>query len=389
MLPLNKKFLNTIIGNKPIYVEKQCPEVIFVPDWKEKNPYQKLLAMGIGSSGWKVNFSNYPPKLFPLLSLKHKFPNAKVVHLHWINDLIKSISWSGNSIKLRIRLLLLTIDVLLLRWSGTKVIWTVHNRLSHESANPDSEIMARRALARTVSRLIFHSLPAKKSVEQLLSLTLNKRAVVIPHGNYLDVYPASPVREQDLRLKFNLDDKVTVLLLFGELRRYKGVGILIDAFLKTRNANLRLIIAGKPFDGVIENEINDAAQRDSRIKTYLGFIPESDVGPLHAISDLSIIPFINTLTSGSAILALSQGKGLMLPEEGAVLGLPLTGGIIYFDSASLGLKRALEDIPERDQLRSMGLKNMELAKGLDWSIIGRNIVSVYHDEGGCLSFEKC
>lgn len=352
------------------------PKVLFVPDWRGGNPYLDLLAEGIRSAGLTVGFANYPETELPLLALAREHPTVRVIHLHWINPRIKRIFWSGNSIKVYLRCALLMLDVILVRLRGIKVVWTVHNLLSHESVSPQREIMARRALARVVTRLVFHSDEARNAVEQLLSMRLENRSAIIRHGNYLGMYPDDHGREQQLREQFGLQEGDTVMLLFGGLRRYKGINQLLAAFRDNDDPSLRLIIAGRPFEQDLAEDIQKAAADDPRISAYLGFIPDADVSPLYTISHLVITPFERTLSSGSVILALSQGKALLLPEDARVLGLPDTRGVLFFNNND-GLRSALNALPARDKLQAMGQINFELAKTLDWSSIGRQTVAAY------------
>ena len=63
-------------------------------------------------------------------------------------------------------MLLLALDILVVRLRGKRVIWTIHNLVSHESNNPEWEIKARRVIARTCSHALLHSHSALKLVEK-------------------------------------------------------------------------------------------------------------------------------------------------------------------------------------------------------------------------------
>jgi glycosyltransferase involved in cell wall biosynthesis len=236
--------------------------------------------------------------------------------------------------------------------------------------------MARRALARVVTRLLFHSAEARRTVEDLLSLPLAQCSTIIPHGNYIGIYPDDPARSKQFLEKYRIDSDDTLILFFGGLRGYKGISQLLAAFRTNADPRLKLIIAGKPFEQDLADEIQQAASEDSRIHPYLGHIPETDVGPLYAISDLAIVPFEKTLSSGSVILALSQGKAILLPEDARVLGLSNSQGILFYDQHQ-GLGPALDHLPDKAQLKAMGRNNLEFAKTLDWETIGKKIVAAY------------
>ena len=110
--------------------------------------------------------------------------------------------------------------------------------------------------------------------------------------------------------------------------------------------------------------------------TYLGFVPTEDVAPLYAIADIAVVPFEKTLTSGSAILALSLGKALILPEEARVIGLPDIQGTLFFSGAE-HLLSILDRLSDMD-LDSMGAINLKAAKQLDWLSIGHKISEIYN-----------
>ena len=348
---------------------------IHLPDQSIGNPYQSLLAKGISQHDVEVHFENFPESAFPLNSVICMHPTAKVLHLHWIHPLLKPIMWSGSDFKAWVRLCRLLLDVLIARARGVMVVWTVHNLIAHESPNARRELVARRWLARCVSHLIFHSRSAEQQVMKLLGVTTGKKSSIVPHGNYINVYPKLSQRESELREELKLEAGEIVILFFGAVRRYKGVGTLIEAFSQLPKKNIRLIIAGRAFEDSLATELHDQCSADSRIHLRLGFVPECDVAALHAISNIVAIPFERTLTSGSAILAASLGKALLLPDDARVIELPSFNGTIFFDSV-LSLTQAIESL-DLTALGRMGELNLSMMKSLDWSVIGRSISLVY------------
>jgi glycosyltransferase involved in cell wall biosynthesis len=348
---------------------------LFLPDWRIGNPYQNLLANSIRVTGVNVGFENYPDEEFALFRTARKYPKVRAIHLHWVHPYMARIFWSGSGAKAYVRTLLLALDVLLVRLRGVKVIWTVHNLVSHESPDERREITARRWLARASTRLVFHSAPARERVERLLSLGLAHKSEIIPHGHLGGMYAADQVREQQLRQQWRIAASERVVLFFGGIRRYKGVSRLLQALRELPGLPLRLIIAGRAFEKDLEREIESAARDDHRVIAYLGFIPDSDVHPLHSIAHIVAVPFERTLTSSSVTLAMSLGKALLLPDAARVLGLPDTRGTMFFTDGD-GLKQALQDLAEVD-LDAMGRINGAQAEQLDWAVIGRKTAALY------------
>ncbi len=350
--------------------------VLMLPDWRGDNPYQDLLAGALTAAGWTVTFADYPDGWLPLTKALRAAPDARVVHLHWIGPYLARIFWKTPEWKARIRIALLGLDVLLCRLSGRKVVWTVHNRLSHETPNAARETLARRVIGRTVTRVLFHSASARDDVCSLLGLS-RRRTAVVPHGNYIGVYAENPQRSRELRDELELAEGTLPLLFFGALRGYKGLAVLLDAFRKTRDPKLRLVIAGKPYEEEIATQLRSAAAADDRIRLRLGFLPEADVAPLFSLVSAVAVPFERTLTSGSVILAMSLGKALLLPEHARVLDVADDGGAFFFEGTE-ELSRVLASLSD-DRLSAMGQHNLGLAKQLDWQQIARMILGIYDD----------
>ncbi|MDJ0751834.1 MAG: glycosyltransferase, partial [Woeseiaceae bacterium] len=193
----------------------QKERVLFLPDWREGNPYQSLLAAAVRKCGYRVDFDELRSIPFVLQVLRRSHPKAKVIHIHWIDDLIASLLWSTTPLKRAVRLWLLGLDILMLRFRGIRVVWTVHNLVSHESRDPDFEKRIRRTIARTANQLIFHSERARAMVEEAYGIRLCEKSAVIPHGNYAGFYATDPERVQQLRRELGLSIDDFVLLFFG------------------------------------------------------------------------------------------------------------------------------------------------------------------------------
>lgn len=351
-------------------------EVIFFPDWRQGNPYQDLLAKSLSTHGCNVSFSNYPNQHLPLLWAKLKNPKARIFHLHWIHPYTNHIIHSNNGLKRVVKLLLTALDMLIVRAAGVKIIWTVHNLTSHECANKKREIAARRILALTASKLIFHSKSAQIIVCKLLELDLTNKSKVIPHGNYENVYPYNLSRTEELRHALGIKNDQTIILFLGAVRQYKGAQTLVECFTRTKSDHLRLIVAGKPFDEKTRNDIIQAAKNDPRISLLLGFVNEDDISPLFTLANVVAIPFENTLTSGSALLALTQGKAIIMPKSARIIDLPDYSGTIFYDEDQT-IQPTLENLPPNGDLERMGNINKSIASMLSWEKIGASTFEIY------------
>ena len=81
-------------------------------------------------------------------------------------------------------------------------------------------------------------------------------AHVIPIGSYENAYPADVTRQQ-ARQRFGIPDEAFAFVFFGNVRPYKGVNALIDAFRHVQSAHptSHLLIAGRPHSEAFAAEV--------------------------------------------------------------------------------------------------------------------------------------
>lgn len=350
-------------------------KILFLPNWSNKNPYLRILASELTDLGHQVLLEDFPSGYLPLNKIISAHKETKIVHLHWINSLIRSIAWSENRAKQEIKLLILGLDILICRLRGVKIFWTIHNLISHESRDIAGEIKARRIIAFFCSKILVHSQSALKLIEETYGITLYDKSVVIPHCNFDGIYKSSFEDTEKLKEKFGLTPNNIVILFFGLIRKYKGLEKLIDAFRAVDDPRLRLIIAGNPEEMEYGKSICEATKFDTRIITNLGFIPDQDVGNFYALSNIVALPFERTLTSGSAILAFTMGKALLLPVEARVLDFVNENNSLFFASRE-ELISILQNL-EKTQLMKMGLLGRETINIFDKRTIAEKINSTY------------
>lgn len=357
-------------------MSRDANNVLMVPDWRNGNPYLNHLSNALESHGFRVEFADYPKGLMKLNNLASEHPKIRFIHIHWIPPLLAPIFWSPSKFRIKIKNLLLLLDCILCRIRGVRLVWTVHNLVSHESPNAEREVEARKLLFRGVSSVIVHSCEARKEIFRQYDLSdRRKKTSVIPHGNYIGDYPPNDERTREIKSKFSISEDNIALLFFGAIRQYKGLEWFIPTFQELKSGKYRLIIAGRVGDKALGEWVEKQSRNDPRILPCLDFVPEKDVAAYFAIADAVILPSRQTLTSGSALLAMSMGKALILPESARVFGTPGVKGAVYFDDDQDLLEKMANF--SQEQLRAMGDHNLKIASELDWGKIGKSTTDVY------------
>jgi len=347
-------------------------KVLVYPDYRAGNPYQKLLEQSLGKLGVDLIFSAPSATLLSLAKsiLKNRI---RILHLHWIDRLIGNNQ--PRSIARFKSIAFLTEMKLMKLWPGVRIVWTIHNLQSHESHNPDLELASRKKLARLADSIICHSQSGQKKIAKYYQVPIDKISI-IPHGNFIDYYDHLPTRTES-RKRLGLSKKKLVFLYFGLIRPYKGIDDMLASFKEIRAPNVQLLIVGKPSDKRLKKLILKAEKEDSRIKSWLKFIPDSQVPFFMKAADLIVLPYKKIFCSGSALLAMSFARPIVAPAIGDLKEvLDRKGALLYQPSSKNGLTRAMEKAPALN-LKAMGQHNFQQAKKLSWDQIGEKTKKVY------------
>jgi beta-1,4-mannosyltransferase len=344
--------------------------VLFLPHYR-RNPYQRELAAALRAREVDVRFSDPLPPLAAFAA--HGTPD--VLHVHWTQQLLLGKGGTLRSLRAGGRFLAQLREA---RRQGVRVVWTVHNLLSHERRHPTLERWFTRVFAGMCDRVIVHCHFAEREVRRLYDVPRRGRGGihVVAHGNYLARYPGSATRDE-VRGRLGIEPDALVLLFFGRIRAYKGLGDLIDVFGKLDTPRARLLLVGEVGSPELAADLERRCAADPRIVHRFGFAPAGEVQGYMAAADAVVLPFEAVLTSGSVLLGMSFGKAVIAPAMGCIPEvLDGDGALLYRAGEEEDLLSALERASSAD-LEAMGRRNRERAAELDWGPIAEQTLEVY------------
>jgi len=352
-------------------------EVLHIP-YVPDEPTQGMLINSLKRNGVSV----YIGKRYNLFSLIRSIEaqvKPHLIHLHWAHGFVLGKS----RIRTIIRSLSFLSELLLLRLCRIKIVWTVHNMVSHESPYPCLELFVNRLIALFCDQLIVHSNSIKLQVQSKYRLPNSKPINVIYQMNYIDYYENS-TGELDARKKLSLKPEDFVFLYFGMVRPYKGVNELVDCFnqleINGETDNVKLLIVGKPLNQMIHDDLMNGCAMNRNIIPILKWIDDSEVPIYMNAANITVFPFESILNTASVVLAMSFSKPVIAPAMGSIPEiLDSEGGFVYTVSGKEGLldamKQALRCKPA--ELRAMGDRNFERIKEFTPEFSGAKTRDVY------------
>lgn len=346
-------------------------EVVFFPDYTAGNPYQTLFYSSVSGA-----YSASPGTIQTALwkQMQAGLDESVIFHLHWEDAIYKQpIHDSDNKID---SFNTFVESAIRFKNLGGVFIWTLHNKAPH---NPH-DILFHKAICQKLSELAdgihFHSNAAALTVRETLKIDQNKIRI-IPHGNYAPTI-REHVGKEEARKNIGIPKEKRAFILFGRLMNYKGCRELIQAFQSIDDRKSVLWICGKQIDRVSLDGLPDRIK--NRIEVRNNFLPQDELNLHIAASDFAVLPYRDSLTSGSIVLTFSLGRPVITPRLAAFGDLTTNrNSVLYEPRDKNGLAGALRRAISMSQtgLEQYEREALRAAKGLDWQRIQGHIRTMY------------
>jgi beta-1,4-mannosyltransferase len=350
-------------------------QVLMMPDYRCDNPYQTLLSNALEQEGVIVSFPEGYRRIFPIYrAVQSSVEPISVLHLHWLDPYLK-----GGTLFIKfcycIKFLL---DILWVRATGIRVIWTVHNVVSHNAKYPRLEKLTQQGLSWLVHNVIVHHSSAVQEVAQQYGLNPAK-ITAIPHGHYRDIYEPA-ISPAAARQKLGLPDTGRVYLNLGMLKPYKGLERLIQIWKDNQDAlqGNTLLIAGQALDEDYGKCLEKQAFSMGNIILHNTRVEDNQIHLYFSAADVIVLPFERILTSGSLILAMSYSCPIIAPRIGSIPETLATADLLLYAEAQ-GL---LHTIMKSTQVDLMTLRQVvtQVCDRLDWGKIANKTHQLYQSE---------
>lgn len=335
------------------------------------NPYQRLLYTELARAGLELE----PQPQLKLAWLWRRRRTVGLLHFHWPEAYYRYGARRRDAFTSWSLLALFLLRLAAARALGYRIAWTIHQVRPHESASALLERIAGRALAAASDVLLAHDTSTANRARAVLGRPAD-RVAVVPHGSYVGVYPEGRPREI-VRAELGVAPDSFTFLCFGDLRAYKEIELLLDAFAAAALTNATLVLAGGSRSEQLTRLVREA-EADSRVRTQLGFVPEAAVAELFGACDVAVLPRGDGGTSGSLILALSLGLPVVAAQTRTYAELAGDAGWFFTpgdrDSLRLALVAAAAD---PDEARARGARALRHAEVLGWPEIGDRTAAIF------------
>ncbi len=242
-------------------------------------------------------------------------PQSDVIFLNWIeaikgnnSELIRILSFLGRSALVKY-----------FELSGKPIVWTCHDKLSHDRKKDKYVQYLMKQTAKAASRI--HCL-CKATMDLPEIAPYKDKCIVIPHGDYFGNYGRTG---EDLRAKYQIPQDCHVLLFVGLLKRYKNIEILLDGFAKAVEESGRkdvvLLVVGKCEPPEYHKELLERFKSVSdQVRFDFSYIKNEAMADYLDLADALVAPYPlrSMLNSGTFWMACSYKCPMIVPEIGGV-----------------------------------------------------------------------
>lgn len=343
-------------------------KITFAPFYVE-NPYQINLQEHLEKLGHNVFRAP--------LGVKKLFDNpqtkgCQIIHFHWTHPYVLRGTFSAVVVKICYFLYkLITLE------KNKRIIWTVHNLNNHNRKYARLENFFIKKFVHLVDGFSVHNEYTKTQLQKRFNIA-SRKIFLIPHANYIDVYPSGTdnmARVQTM-LGLKVGAEKRTFMLFGHIRAYKGALDVISAFKVLDTNKNQLIICGKMGDDQDLQTLEKEIIGSKNIYIYPKFVPHEDINAFFDLADVMLYPYKDITTSGSLLLGMSFGKPCLCADVGDMGSL--VGNQSTFNGQSEFQEKLLEFACLTDrELVKLGVDNFNKVKPFSWDRMAKETKEMY------------
>ncbi len=209
--------------------------------------------------------------------------------------------------------------------------------------------------------LFVHSNSNKKTLAQQIKLD-EEKIKVVPHGDFDFYIPDRIVTKSVARKFFSLSQEQNVILVFGFLKEYKGLDILLNSLslASMKINNLTLIIAGYPETKELElkyRNIISKLPKEIKVIYHAEFIPDAEIEKYFIASDVVVLPYRRISHSGILHIAYSFGRPVIATNVGdfeETIEEGKSGFVLSSNSQENLSEKIIQAFSDRLKLEEMG-----------------------------------
>lgn len=276
------------------------------------------------------------------------------------------------------------LNLLLFRLNGFRIVATIHDVENFETYGQQNRSANYGAFLKRIDRIIVHSEYARQSVIRHFRDFPADRIHIVPHGD-ADFLFKRPLTRRQARQQLGLPDEARIVLFFGQIKKVKGLDVLLHAWslVQQKNPRARLVVVGRPWK--VEQQEFDRIVAEKNLASSCifnyNYIPNESIPVYFAAADLVALPYREIYSSGVMVRSLDYGAAIVASDLQAFRSIITDNqnGLLFRNEDAEHLaQRILEVLDDDERLERLRIQAKETAeKKFSWSHIAGEVIEVY------------
>ena len=325
----------------------------------------------------------YPSLLFPGKSQTVDTPAPQDLHIERVVNTCNPLNW----IRLGRRLRREAPDIILLKYwtpfmapcfgtiariarknGKTKVLCQIDNVEPHEHHLTDRPF--NRYFLGAVDGFVYMS----EQVHGELMAYTSAPMLFSPHPMFENF--GERVERNEACERLGIDSRYRYLLFFGLIRDYTGLDILLEAFERGENRDLRLLVAGEFYND--KEQYRPLFERlGERVVLHDNFVADDDVKYYFSVADALVLPYRTATQSGVTQIAYNFSVPMVVTNVGGLPEIVADGRVGFVCEPTVeGVADAIGRLNE-ESLATFARNFPEERKRFSWSAMCDKLIEVY------------
>lgn len=276
------------------------------------------------------------------------------------------------------------LNFILFKRKGCRIVATIHDIESFDQFGNDVDVKKYRKFERMIDEIIVHSDYAKQSLKKYFPDFAEEKIHIVPHGDS-DFLFNQPIEKTGAKRKLNLPLDQKFVLFFGQIKKVKGLDVLLRAWAIVRDKipNAKLLVVGRPWK--VEQELFDSIVKEKKLENdcILNYeYVDNEIIPYYfAASDIVVLPYREIYSSGVMIRSLDYRSAIIASDLDTFKKIitDSENGVLFRNEDENDLAgKIIALIGDEEKMKRLRINAKKTAdEKFSWSIIGKKVNDIY------------
>jgi D-inositol-3-phosphate glycosyltransferase len=268
---------------------------------------------------------------------------------------------------------------------GFKIIVTIHDIDHLSDVNKKHSDKKIKKFKNVIDKVIVHTDFTKRSLLKYFD-GFESRIFTVPHGDIDFIYNIKISKQEALKkLKLDTISDIKIILLFGQIKKVKGLDILLKAFakIKDNHKDTIVLVAGKLWKNEEDEYIKIIEENlmQDQVVMNLKFIDNKDVPLYFKAADIVALPYKKIYNSGVILRALDYESTVLVSDLEPLTKVIQHGenGFVFksenIDDMAKKIDILLGDAELRERLKESAKRFIE--NNFSWEQVAKKTIEVY------------